>query len=127
MDTINVSYYLQKTTKKKTEFPLIISVTWNNQRLRTTLGMSVAENLWDKKKQRLKGSAANPIQFNMKLDLIRTKLNEYNAQMSEAKRIPRKKDILECIHAVVQGREAKLNTKVRKKKQAMNFIELFDE
>ena len=127
MDSFKINYYLQKKYVEKTYAVLLISVIWQNNRIRISLNRSVEEKYWDKKKQKLKLSAPNPIPLNNKLDELRTALNTYYFKQEQDKKVPKRKDILEIIKATITDRKPKVNKNEKKKKPELTFLQYFDE
>ncbi|MBX3045234.1 MAG: site-specific integrase [Candidatus Kapabacteria bacterium] len=126
MGEYKINYYLQKVVKEKTYHFILISVAWNNQRIRTTLKINIEENLWDIRKQRAKASSKNPRQINDKLDDIRVKMKNYFAESEkELNRVPTVKETKTVLDAIINNREFKQSKDKNDSKQ-ISFMRVFD-
>lgn len=127
MGEFKVNYYLQKVSKEtKTYHFILVSVAWNNKRVRTTLKINIDTNLWDEKKQRAKASSKNPRLINDKLDEIRQVLKVlYDETEGELKRVPTVKEVKNVLDAVVKNKEIKKRT--QKNDKELLFLEAFEE
>ena len=126
MDSFKINYYLQPETIKTKKCLILISVLWEDNRLRTTLNLSVPQKNWDKTKQLLKDQATDSVRINSKLIEIRYKLNEYFTKYKlERKKEPPKIEVKEIIKSVLEDREPR---KIREKKEKQKtFFEYFKE
>ena len=126
MGEYKINYYLQKIVKEKTYHFILISVAWNNQRIRTTLKTNIDEKLWDINKQRAKASSKNPRQINDKLDDIRVKMKNYfDLTEKELGRVPNVKETKFALDEIINNRIIKIN-KSRNEKNPISFMKAFN-
>lgn len=136
MDGFSINFYLSKVKSKNTQFDststskaytrLMVSVAWNNLRVRTTLNISLDEKLWDKNKQRVKASAENPRRINDKLEEIRVKLSQYYDHTKQARKtIPTQEEVKNLIDALRKDIEVPKSYGHSKEITFMQYFSLF--
>jgi integrase len=104
MNDIKINYYLKEPTKKKT--PIVISVIWDGLRLKTTFGIIVESQKFDKDKQRIKTSYSEAFSINEILRNIENSLREFYFD-NKAKKIPTTADsIKNRINETLKPKEA---------------------
>jgi site-specific recombinase XerD len=116
-----------KSASEKVYSRLMISVAWNNERVRTTININIEERLWNANKQRVKASAMNSRKINDKLDKFRVQLNGfYDMILKEKKRPPLKDETKNAIRAILNDKDIK-NLNLPKKKREKSFLGYFKE
>ncbi|MCX6152740.1 MAG: tyrosine-type recombinase/integrase [Candidatus Kapabacteria bacterium] len=125
MQCFCINYYLQKVSKEKDYYFIMISVAWDRKRVRTTLGVQMEKRLWDSEKQRVKSSAKNPQKINAKLDELRFKLQQFYDEIEPEEKSPNVRSVKAFLSATLEGREYKRREPIIKPQKT--FIDYFKD
>jgi hypothetical protein len=78
--------YLNKPNQEKSA--LMLTVTFDGKRLRSSTGISIQSNLWDRSKEKVKRSHSSSTKMNVLLDKIRSSIESlYHNLQAERKEL----------------------------------------
>jgi hypothetical protein len=121
MTGFKINFYLQKINKEKLYSFILISVSWESQRIRTTIKIQIDNKYWDKYKQRFKPSYSYALEYNSKLDKIKRFLEDYYVAHNIDNKSIDKEKLKDALHLFLEGKN-KLKISVNK-----TFFDYFND
>jgi hypothetical protein len=100
---ITIRLYLQYPKIRKKISPVLMSVSWNGERVFKSTGVSVFPDEWDKKKEDVKNSAENAQAISLYLTLIKKEISEYHFDHLRLGALISKNDMRAKMDSVIQN------------------------
>lgn len=114
---LRVNYNIQ--FKNRAVSPILISITWNSNRIQKSIGHSIDTSYWDYKKNRVKASHPDSVNFNSYLHSIEKRIQDYYNDLHTYSKEASKSKLKSKLEEI-------LNNGVSEEKKKSGVINIFD-